>query len=264
MTPSSTVVVLHAHPDDEAIFTGATIRTLADAGNRVVLVTATGGEEGVPRIPLRPGETLRERRIAELERAAELLGVARLVLLGHRDSGAHAGPFRTGSLAAAPATLVARQVEGIVAQEQAGALVHYDTRGIYGHVDHVQVHRAGARVVRRLGITGYEATVDAGQLRRGPRHVLQQAAGDALDAGVDPARIALTVQADTPALLAKMAAMAAHGSQIGPEYLDPNGFAEGYRREWFVRRGPAVIEPVLTAALGSPRWPALALAGSPA
>lgn len=241
MITRSTVVVLHAHPDDEAIFTGATIRTLADAGARVVLVTATGGEEGIPRIPLRPGETLRERRAAELERACELLGVERLVLLGYRDSGAHTGPYRTGSLGGEPAVEVARRLERIVGQEQAGALVHYDPRGIYGHVDHVQVHRAGARVVRRLGITGYEATVDAESLRRGPRHVLQQAAGEHLDAGVEPSSIAVTVHADGPALHAKMAAMAAHASQIGPEYLVPDGFAESYRREWFVRRGPSGV-----------------------
>jgi LmbE family N-acetylglucosaminyl deacetylase len=237
----STVVVLHAHPDDEATFTGATIRTLADAGVRVVVVTATAGEEGLPRIPLRPGETIRERRIAELEQACELLGVQRLVMLGYRDSGAHTGSYRGGSLGGTPVAEVARRLEHVVAQERAEALVHYDRRGIYGHVDHVQVHRAGARVVRRLAITGYEATVDAQQLRRGPRHVLQQAAGQRLDAGVDPARIGLTVQADGPALRTKLAAMAAHASQIGPEYLDPEGVADGYRREWFVRRGPSVV-----------------------
>ena len=43
----STVVFLHAHPDDEAIFTGGTMRLLADAGHRVVLVLATSGELGV-------------------------------------------------------------------------------------------------------------------------------------------------------------------------------------------------------------------------
>ena len=47
-----TVVVVHAHPDDEAIFTGATIRRLADHGARVVLVTATHGELGRPKVPL--------------------------------------------------------------------------------------------------------------------------------------------------------------------------------------------------------------------
>ncbi len=197
-----TVVVLHAHPDDEAIFTGATVRALADRGTRVVLVTATSGEEGVPRARLAPGETLARRRVAELERACELLGVARLVLLGYGDSGAHAGPWAAGSLGAAPVEEVARRVADVVAQEQATALVHYDRRGIYGHVDHVQVHRAGALAARRLGVTAYEATVDADSLRAGPRHVLQQAAGDELDAGEAPGAIDVVVRADAAGLLA--------------------------------------------------------------
>src|SRR5262245_5567436 len=37
------LLFLHAHPDDEAIFTGGTIRRLADAGHRVVVVFATSG-----------------------------------------------------------------------------------------------------------------------------------------------------------------------------------------------------------------------------
>jgi LmbE family N-acetylglucosaminyl deacetylase len=81
--------------------------------------------------------------------------------------------------------------------------------------------------------------------------VLQQAAGEHLDAGVHPSRIGLTVDADEPLLSAKPAAMSAHASQIGPEYLAPDGFAEGYRREWFVRRGaPGVIESALAERAG--------------
>ncbi|MDT7653118.1 MAG: hypothetical protein QOI36_4524 [Pseudonocardiales bacterium] len=79
--------MLHAHPDDEAIFTGITLSRLAEAGARTVLVVATAGELGQSRLPLRPGETIPERRVAELERAAGLLGISRLVLLGKRDSG---------------------------------------------------------------------------------------------------------------------------------------------------------------------------------
>jgi LmbE family N-acetylglucosaminyl deacetylase len=270
-------VVLHAHPDDEAIFTGLTVRRLVDAGARVVLVTATAGEEGVPRVPLLPGESMRRRRTAELERACELLGVARLEILPYRDSGAHPGPYRRGTLGAAPVAEVAHQVRRVVEREGAEALVHYDPRGIYGHVDHVQVHRAGAKVVEWLGVTGYEATVDGAALREGPRHVLHGAtgvAGDALDVGVSADRIGLTVRAGIADLLAKMAAMAAHGSQIGPEFLDPIEFAASYGREWFVRHGaPGLIERLLGAdatggadgaqsALpwGSPE-PALAAAG---
>src|SRR5829696_7484070 len=73
-----TVVVLHAHPDDEAIFTAAAMHRLAARGTRVVLVTATAGELGPVLRPLRPGESLATRRRRELERACETLAVARL------------------------------------------------------------------------------------------------------------------------------------------------------------------------------------------
>ena len=63
----STVVFLHAHPDDEAIATAGTMAGLAADGHRVVLVTATGGELGeVPEGLLAEGETLAARRAVEL------------------------------------------------------------------------------------------------------------------------------------------------------------------------------------------------------
>jgi len=104
-----------------------------------VLVTATGGEEGASRVRLRPGESIRQRRHEELERACELLGVQRLVALGYRDSGAHGGPYVPGSLGAAAPHEVAARVAAVVEQEAAGTLVHYDPQGIYGHIDHVRV-----------------------------------------------------------------------------------------------------------------------------
>jgi LmbE family N-acetylglucosaminyl deacetylase len=269
--PAPTVVVLHAHPDDEAIFTGLLTRRLVDAGGRVVLITATGGEEGEPRVPLLVGESLRRRRVAELERSCELLGVDRLEVLPYRDSGCHAGPYRAGSLGALDAVDVAHRVARIVERENASALVHYDRRGIYGHVDHVQVHRAGALVVEQLGVTGYEATVDTAALNAGPRHVLHGAAGEPagaagtpLDVGVPAEQIGLTVRAGAADLLAKMAAMAAHSSQIGPEYLAPLDFAAAYGREWFVRRGaPGVVEQLLAegSRRAQPRSDLLVAAG---
>ncbi|MFJ3232891.1 PIG-L deacetylase family protein [Streptomyces sp. NPDC086787] len=254
MITSHRVVVLHAHPDDEAIFTGLTMRRLADAGARVVLVMATDGAAGVPRVPLSLGETLRSRRLTELERACELLGVAKLEVLDYADSGAHDGPYPAGTLGAASVTKVARQVARIARREGASTLVHYDPGGIYGHIDHVQVHRVGAMVTRSLGLRGYQATVDAAALRAGPRHVLQRAAHGRPDFGVPAARISVTVDADGPGLLAKMAAMATHASQIGTTELDPAHFGAAYGREWFVREGgPGALEALLAPSAVRPR-----------
>lgn len=256
------VVFLHAHPDDEAIFTAAAMHRAASAGARVVLVAATCGEAGEPRFALPAGETLRQRRIAELERACELLGVARLVLLGYRDSGAHGGPYRAGTLGAAGVAEVSAQVERVVNEESATALVHYDPGGIYGHVDHLQVHRAGTEVVSRTGVTGYEATVDRQALLDGPYHVVQSAAGDRDEIGVESESVSLSLRASAPELLAKMAAMSAHASQIGPRWLDPLEFAHGYGREWFVRRGvPGFLERL---AMAPPRYASPVAVPSPA
>src|SRR6476646_6778660 len=122
-----TVVVLHAHPDDEAIFTGATIRRLADRGARVVLVTATGGDLGEPRVPLR-GRTMAQVRTAELERAAELLGVQRLVLLQRRDSGlpGWASGRHPRALVRADLASLARTLADLAVAERAEAVVGYD------------------------------------------------------------------------------------------------------------------------------------------
>ena len=246
-----TVIVFHAHPDDEAIFTGLTMRRLADAGVRVVLVMATDGAAGVSRIALSHGESLRSRRLAELERSCDLLGVAKLEMLGYSDSGAHKGPYAAGTLGAAPTTFVARQVARIASREGASALIHYDPIGIYGHIDHVKVHRVGAMVTRRLQLAGYQATVDAAALRTGPPHVVQRATDDWLQVGVSAAEISVTVEGEGHELLAKMAAMATHTSQIGAVELDPAWFVAAYGREWFIREGgPGALDALMAAPLG--------------
>src|SRR5256885_11396713 len=72
--PARSVVFFHAHPDDEAIFTGGTMALLAHAGWRVVLVLATAGEQGVTSALVGPGVPLAVRRMGETPRAAAELG----------------------------------------------------------------------------------------------------------------------------------------------------------------------------------------------
>jgi LmbE family N-acetylglucosaminyl deacetylase len=231
-----TVVVLHAHPDDEAIFTAVTMHRLAARGARVVLVTATAGELGPVLRPLRRDETLAARRRRELETAAAVLGVQRLVLLGHRDSGMAGWDDNThpDALAAVPTGRVARTVADLCVREGAEALVHYDPRGIYGHPDHLAVHRAGAAAARLAGITAYEATVDLD--RPGTGHLVDRAAGTRV--GSDRREITTVVRATPDALRAKRRAMAAHATQVPRDATRRAGFDGTYGREWFRRVGP--------------------------
>ncbi|MGZ6793534.1 MAG: PIG-L deacetylase family protein [Mycobacteriales bacterium] len=235
-----TVLVLHAHPDDEAVFTGATVRRLADRGARVVLVTATSGELGTPKVPLR-GRTLAQVRQAELERSAELLGVARLVLLGRRDSGLpgwEAGRHPR-ALVRADLPALARTLARLAASEQAEAVVGYDADGVYGHPDHVAVHLLARHAAELAGVTSYDATVDREHLHFAGAHVLDSAGG-ARTYGRVTAEIGVAVAATPRELAVKRQALLAHASQIDEPLLGER-FEDTYELEWFVRRGPRAV-----------------------
>jgi LmbE family N-acetylglucosaminyl deacetylase len=204
---------------------------------------------------------LRRRRRNELERACEALGVARLVMLGYRDSGAHRGPYAMGTLGAASVSDVAREIARVVREEAADALVYYDRRGITGHIDHRQVHRAGRDVVARVGLAGYEVTLDRDALRRGAYPLARSATDNPAWMGAVPGARSLTVESTPRELEAKRIAMAAHDSQIGPESLDPSAFGSGYACEWFTRRRGAGLLEALIGEGGVARAEELAAPG---
>jgi LmbE family N-acetylglucosaminyl deacetylase len=154
MTTSSTVVFFHAHPDDEAIFTGGTIRRLVDDGHRVVVALATNGSAD-------PESTEAQVRVREAQDACAVLGVSRLATLGLGDSGLHADDAPTHSFWAADTHDIAELLAVLLREEDAAALVVYDDHGIYGHPDHVAVHRVGmAAAALAATPTVYECTVD--------------------------------------------------------------------------------------------------------
>ncbi len=250
-----TVLALHAHPDDEAIFTGLTLRRLADAGARTVLVVATDGALGGSRVALRPGETVQERRRAELEEVAGMLGVARLVLLGHRDSGLPGGTggAHRRALAAADPLDLARRVAELADAEGAATVVHDDEHGIYGHPDHAAVARIGATAAALAGATAYATTIDREHLHVVARdgHLVHGAArAAAVGYGRVTAEIALAVTGTAGDLAAKRAAILAHASQVGPDDVPEATFAAAYGYEWYRRTGgPGVLDRLGNAHL---------------
>jgi LmbE family N-acetylglucosaminyl deacetylase len=251
------VVFFHAHPDDEAIFTGGAMARLAQCGHRVVLVTATRGEHGAATSAADAGGHVGEQRAEETRRAADVLGVARVEFLGYRDSGMLGDPanLAPGSFWSADAETAARSVADVLAEERAAALVVYDQAGIYGHPDHVKAHAVGVRAGELAGIGSvYEVTVDREYLHFVEAHLVVEA-GVPGAVGARPGELGLaassiglpsvmvTTTVDVrPVLSVKRAAMAAHASQI-PETasamrLPTEAFAAVYGYEWFVRRGP--------------------------
>jgi len=247
-----TLVLLHAHPDDEAIATGGTMARHASEGHRVVLVCATRGELGeVADGFLDDGETLSERREKELRAAAEILGCARVAFLGYRDSGMEGETTNTdvGCFAAADVEEAAGRLAQILLEEDAEVLSIYDERGNYGHPDHIQVHHVGIRAAELANTPRvYEATVNRDHLLELMAARAEEMA--AIEGAPDPEEMNLGMPAEVitttvdvrPFIATKRAAMAAHASQITDESffmkMPQEAFVAAFGQEWFIRRGP--------------------------
>ena len=140
-----TLLLVHAHPDDEAIATGGVMMKAKEDGHRVVLVTATKGEAGEIHT-LDPEATrprLAEVRTEELRRAGEILGVDRQEFLGYRDSGmvGTGDNENPASFHLAPLAEAAEKLAAIMREEHPDVVVTYGADGTYGHPDHIKAHQ---------------------------------------------------------------------------------------------------------------------------
>src|SRR3954462_9428049 len=83
----STVVFVHAHPDDEASQSAGSMARAVSEGHRVVLVVATNGDHGDAPDDLAEGETVVDRRRAEAAASNAVIATHRVKSLGYADSG---------------------------------------------------------------------------------------------------------------------------------------------------------------------------------
>jgi N-acetyl-1-D-myo-inositol-2-amino-2-deoxy-alpha-D-glucopyranoside deacetylase len=234
---SRRILFVHAHPDDEAIGTGATMARHAAAGDHVTLVTCTLGEEGEIHVPALAAlaadqaDQLGGYRIGELDRACAALGVR-----DHRFLGG-AGRFRDSGMMGLPTNEHPRAFWGADLDTAAGYLVDifrevrpqvvvtYDDNGFYGHPDHIQAHRVTMRAVALAGDAAPAkvywtavplSVIEAGMKEFGessdnPFADITEAAD--LPFGTPDEQIAARVDAHEYAE-AKIAAMRAHATQI--------------------------------------------------
>ena len=172
------LLFVHAHPDDESLWTGVAMAHHVARGDEVHVLTCTLGEEGevipddlkhleLPAGQARPhdiADDLAGVRREELRRAMDAMGVTSSVVLGDasfralagrpeartwRDSGMvgtpsgeHPRAFAAGDLEAQAAD-VAAYLDALAPD----VVVTYDEQGGYGHPDHIRTHRVTVAAV---------------------------------------------------------------------------------------------------------------------
>jgi LmbE family N-acetylglucosaminyl deacetylase len=153
LTSMATIVAFHAHPDDEAIWTGGTLARLAAEGHRVVIVLACDGAMWPHHGTI---------RLEQFRASAAILGAARAEHLGYADSGhgpvLFEDPPDRVRFARADVAEAAGRLADIIRSEDADLLLSYDAAGGNKHRDHVRVHEVAARAAELTGVRVLEAT----------------------------------------------------------------------------------------------------------
>jgi N-acetyl-1-D-myo-inositol-2-amino-2-deoxy-alpha-D-glucopyranoside deacetylase len=175
MTAERRLLLVHAHPDDESIGTGATMARYVAEGAGVTLITCTSGEMGEILVPelehlaADRDDGLGEHRQGELADAMKILGVTDYRFLGgpgaYRDSGMKwhddghaiaADDVHENAFWHADLTEAADHLVRVIREVRPQVLVTYDQFGGYGHPDHIQAHRVAMYAAQLAAVPSYK------------------------------------------------------------------------------------------------------------
>jgi len=269
-----TLLCVHAHPDDEALFTGGIEALYADRGVRQVLVTCTNGAlgyDGEGRGSREEGfaaDPVVENRSAELAASAAILGIDRVVMLGYADSGMAGWPENEhpDAFVNQPRDEVVARLVAIMEEEQPEVVVTYDAHGFYGHPDHIATHEVTVAAVEASGIPHKLYTVAIPESALAGFVELAQRGGMDLPEWISEGLVVGTPDAEVQTVIdcsdvveRKHRALAAHATQVDNADLvamDDELFAAIFGTEMFVRlldrTGSPLPEADLFAGVGDP------------
>jgi N-acetyl-1-D-myo-inositol-2-amino-2-deoxy-alpha-D-glucopyranoside deacetylase len=209
------LLVVHAHPDDESIFTGHIIAERLAAGAEVYVLTLTRGERGKVKLEelkglegqlramgaFRSGEL--KVALTELQKAGSKLQHSFAGTRAFLDSGMRINSMgrptkknRTDEMALASAStaVIAEDIERVMNEFKPDAILTYNSKGGYGHPDHKMAHHATAMAIRHY----------RRQKRRAPQFWVLAEANERFDVAIGDAKTAKF----------KRAALEAHSSQV--------------------------------------------------
>ena len=209
------LLVVHAHPDDESIFTGHIIADRLAAGADVYVLTLTRGERGKVKLEelkglegqlramgaFRTGEL--KVALSELQKAGAKLQHSFAGTRAFLDSGMRINQMgrptkksRTDemALAAASTAVIAEDIERVMNEFKPDAILTYNAKGGYGHPDHKMAHHATAMAIRHY----------RRQKKRAPQFWVLAEPKERFDVAIGDAKTAVF----------KRAALEAHSSQV--------------------------------------------------
>jgi N-acetyl-1-D-myo-inositol-2-amino-2-deoxy-alpha-D-glucopyranoside deacetylase len=159
------LLIVHAHPDDESLFTGHVIAERLAAGAEVMVFTLTRGERG--KVKLEELKSLEGNlaamgafRTDELREALAAFGDVKHAFAGTRaylDSGMRLNPLGKPAkprkldelaLSAASTSVVADDILRVIQDFKPDAVLTYNRKGGFGHPDHKMAHEATAMAIR--------------------------------------------------------------------------------------------------------------------
>lgn len=152
-------MAVHAHPDDESSKGAASSARYVADGERVMVVSCTGGERGDilnPRLRDDPDvmRDLPEYRRREMRKAQQILGVEH-TWLGFVDSGLPEGdpppPLPDGCFAREPLNVPTEALVRVIRAFRPHVMTTYDELGGYPHPDHVMCHKVSVSAFRAAG-----------------------------------------------------------------------------------------------------------------
>ncbi len=153
------LLAIFAHPDDEAFACGGTLANYAADGHKVYLICATRGEEGEiihPEIDgekYPKGEARGKLREGELQVACTALGIEPPIFLNHQDSGfpIEVGLNNPKAFMNQDVLAVERELLVHIGTIKPEVIITFDPHGMYGHIDHVVIHRAAIQAFWSAG-----------------------------------------------------------------------------------------------------------------
>jgi N-acetyl-1-D-myo-inositol-2-amino-2-deoxy-alpha-D-glucopyranoside deacetylase len=228
MQMSKTLLAILAHPDDEAFGLGGTLAYYSSLGHKVYLICATKGESGKITDPtIDPNTDKGKLREQELNDSCKALGINEPIFLGYLDSGRFERTQhdnKTALMNVDDLELEQKLLEHF-AILQPNVLISFDPHGIYGHIDHIKMHRAAtaafwsAGKVMAIPPKRLFYTAMAAQRIRHMQTLRENSPLSKLDAdlyGVSDDSFAAILDI-TAFISQKQAAIAAHRSQVGPQ-----------------------------------------------